>query len=213
MAAETDTCKMQLDETLDGLFQSGEFSDLTITCNGVTFNVHKSVVCFQSRFSRNAVKQGAFMEGETGVVDMPDDDPDAVKAMLQFLYSRGYVASPELEAMPLHARTYCLARKLDLVPLIEYASEHLGRAMLNDTPSPSDRRGPTAPHPEVWASTVYEIYANTAEDDKIRKLVLIRALQNLFWLLKDKDNAFSTMMSEMEKTVHSGAQNTIAQRF
>lgn len=42
------------------LLESGDFSDLTITCQGNTFNVHKSVVCFQSRFFSNAVKQGAF---------------------------------------------------------------------------------------------------------------------------------------------------------
>lgn len=42
------------------LLKSGEFSDLTITCQGATFNIHKSVVCYQSRFFRNAVKQGTF---------------------------------------------------------------------------------------------------------------------------------------------------------
>lgn len=88
--------------------------------------------------------------------------------------------------MPLHARTYCLARKLDLEHLVKYASVKLGLAIQESPPSP-----------DMWAATVREIYTNTAEDDKVRELVITGALRNLNRLLEDKDSAFSTMMLEL----------------
>ncbi|KAE9984460.1 hypothetical protein EG328_008759 [Venturia inaequalis] len=192
MAEEMSTCKETLDETFSGLLASGDFSDLTITCQGTIFNVHKSVVCFQSRFFRNAVKEGAF-KGETGVVDLPDDNPDAVKAMLQFVYSRAYGREDPLcnIDMPLHARTYCLAQRLSLDYLMKYAAGRL-EAILHTQHSGLQPQ----PQPEMWAATVREIYANTAEDDRIRDVIITAALRNLSHLLEEKDGAFSNMMVE-----------------
>ncbi|RDI83874.1 hypothetical protein Vi05172_g6275 [Venturia inaequalis] len=200
MAADMSTCKENLDETFSGLLASGDFSDLTITCQGTIFNVHKSVVCFQSRFFRNAVKQGAFKEGETGVVDLPDDSPDAVKAMLQFVYSRAYGREDPLcdNNMPLHARIYCLAQKLGLDYLTKYAAGRL-EDILNTQDSGPEICWASEIYlePEIWAATIREIYANTAEDDRIRDVIITAALRNSYHLLEKKDGAFSSMMVEL----------------
>lgn len=44
--------------------QSGDYSDLTIKCNGKEFQVHKFVLCTQSAFFAKAVKKGAFEVGD-----------------------------------------------------------------------------------------------------------------------------------------------------
>lgn len=108
--------------------------------------------------------------------------------MLQFLYSRAYGRDPDRLAltMPLHARTYCLARKLNLEHLTSYSLWELSVSMQGLPPSP-----------EEWASTVREIYANSADDDTVRELVITGAIRNLDRLLEDKDNAFSAMMLEV----------------
>lgn len=69
---------------------------------------------------------------------------------------------------------------------MRYASVQLGVELQQSPPSP-----------EMWASTVREIYANTAVDDKVRGLIITEALRNFNHLLETKDNAFSTMMLEV----------------
>jgi hypothetical protein len=51
----------QLTQAPGSMFQNGEYSDLTIICNGHTFSVHKNVVF------RNACKKNTFKVSATGV--------------------------------------------------------------------------------------------------------------------------------------------------
>lgn len=75
---------------LPRVFASGEYSDLTVHCGGHDFNVHRNIVCSQSLYFANVVKEGRWLEGQTGVIGLKEDDPDAVKAMLEFLYTAEY---------------------------------------------------------------------------------------------------------------------------
>ncbi|KAK5111419.1 hypothetical protein LTR85_012149 [Meristemomyces frigidus] len=90
------------------LYESGKLSDFEISCGRYTFNVHKAVICAQSKYfhvpcgreyaegQRGSIKLKAVEESDD---DEACDDPEAVKLMVQFFYHLEYDAKP-LELMP-----------------------------------------------------------------------------------------------------------------
>jgi hypothetical protein len=79
----------ELLSSLDKLFKEGTYSDLTITCGDDEYKVHKAIICPRSSFFATACG-GPFQEGRTGVVALPDDNPQAVKLMIRYLYYSDY---------------------------------------------------------------------------------------------------------------------------
>ncbi|KAK5116849.1 hypothetical protein LTR85_009109 [Meristemomyces frigidus] len=83
--------------TRHGLETFGDlYSDYTITCNGYTAKVHRVVLHIQSKFFATAFRSG-FREGQpsSAAMELPEDDPVAVEAMIQFFYNGRYtVPSP-----------------------------------------------------------------------------------------------------------------------
>lgn len=90
--------------SLAGLLDSGEFSDYTIRCRGRNFQVHRSIISAQSRFFEAACKH-TWREGSSRVLDLPDDDPEAVGAVVQFIYHGVYTDPLLLESK--YRRTKC----------------------------------------------------------------------------------------------------------
>ncbi|KAH6644293.1 hypothetical protein C7974DRAFT_459937 [Boeremia exigua] len=74
---------------------SGAYSDMTITCGQDTYKVHKVIVCCRAGFFARAIKFGG-QETQTGTIDLPDDDVEAVKCLIHYLYEGEY--SPALPA-------------------------------------------------------------------------------------------------------------------
>ena len=90
------------------LLRSGNYSDFKITCKGAEFNVHRAIVCSASDFFKALCDSGfkvsscsgdfskmvidALQEQSAGSVDLPDDDPETVKRMIDFLYTGRYEA-------------------------------------------------------------------------------------------------------------------------
>ncbi|KAI8689635.1 BTB domain-containing protein [Fusarium sp. Ph1] len=75
--------------SLHSLLSSGDFSDMTIRCRGREFKTHRAIVCSQSSFFKTALSSN-FKEGASGIVDLPDDDPEIVQFFLEFLYTGTY---------------------------------------------------------------------------------------------------------------------------
>ncbi|KAH6843218.1 hypothetical protein B0I37DRAFT_214723 [Chaetomium sp. MPI-CAGE-AT-0009] len=75
--------------SLGSLLNSNKFSDMTICCDGREFKGHRAIICTQSSFFDKALT-GAFSEAVTGVIDLPEDDPDVLARFLQFLYTGNY---------------------------------------------------------------------------------------------------------------------------
>ncbi|KAI4640059.1 hypothetical protein J4E93_008859 [Alternaria ventricosa] len=75
---------------LKALLSSGDYSDLKITCGLDAYNVHKAIVCPQSSFFKNAEKFPVGKEAEEGRVHLPEDDPHAVKLLVQYFYESEY---------------------------------------------------------------------------------------------------------------------------
>lgn len=72
------------------LHLGGKYSDLTITCNYKQWAVHKAIVCSRSGFFDGACSH-QFREAETGVIDLSEDDAEAVEQMIHFLYYLDYL--------------------------------------------------------------------------------------------------------------------------
>ncbi|CAO1603877.1 hypothetical protein XANCAGTX0491_007453 [Xanthoria calcicola] len=71
------------------LLHSADYSDLVITCNGHEFKVHRNIVLPASKVLATACS-GKYKEGTGGPIDLSEDDPNAVKRMLQYLYTGNY---------------------------------------------------------------------------------------------------------------------------
>ncbi|KAL8866173.1 MAG: hypothetical protein Q9174_006455 [Haloplaca sp. 1 TL-2023] len=74
-------------------FETEQFSDLKITCGGREFKCHKVIVCTRSKFFEKACTSG-FQESATSHIDLPEDNPVHIEAMLKFLYAMG--SRPEI---------------------------------------------------------------------------------------------------------------------
>ncbi|PVI05410.1 hypothetical protein DM02DRAFT_686342, partial [Periconia macrospinosa] len=77
------------------LLHSSDYSDMTVTCGKSTYKVHKAIVCPQVPFFAGAVsfkeKQLMYLQnGNSANVDLSEDDPDAVEALIHYLYKADY---------------------------------------------------------------------------------------------------------------------------
>ncbi|KAL8700684.1 MAG: hypothetical protein Q9201_005313 [Fulgogasparrea decipioides] len=79
---------------ISALFESGKYSDLTITNHERVYHVHRNVLCVASKFFA-AICDGAFkltaqQEAQSGKIDLSEDDPQALERMLVYLYTADY---------------------------------------------------------------------------------------------------------------------------
>ncbi|KAI5862510.1 hypothetical protein GGS23DRAFT_79516 [Durotheca rogersii] len=75
------------------LYARGEYADLVITCHGKQHQVHKAIVCPRSDFFAAACR-GDMKEARTGIIDLPDDDPQVVDMMVYYFYHLDYSTPP-----------------------------------------------------------------------------------------------------------------------
>ena len=68
------------------LLKSGRYSDLTITCGGHLFKVHKAVICPQSQFFA-ACLRSKFTEARKSNIDMHDTDAKALAIAILYMYT------------------------------------------------------------------------------------------------------------------------------
>ncbi|KAH7037547.1 uncharacterized protein B0I36DRAFT_380724 [Microdochium trichocladiopsis] len=74
---------------LHGALASGKHSDCVVTCGVDEYRLHKVVLCSQSSFFDRA-----FSEKETGRVELREDCPQTINAMIEFLYTGDYASVP-----------------------------------------------------------------------------------------------------------------------
>ncbi|KAL2870157.1 BTB/POZ domain-containing protein [Aspergillus lucknowensis] len=87
-----------LPEVMKWLLKTGQYSDMTVTCQGFKFPVHRAILCSQSLFFRAAM-DGNFKEAETKTIDFTKDDPETIERVLSYLYTRDYSADGHLVDM------------------------------------------------------------------------------------------------------------------
>lgn len=70
------------------MFDTSAGSDLTLRCkDGKVFNVHKAILCAQSKYFENACKPENFKEGQESRFKLGEGTSDIVKIVLNFCYT------------------------------------------------------------------------------------------------------------------------------
>ncbi|TLD36083.1 Siderophore iron transporter [Venturia nashicola] len=170
-------------DSVSTLLGDQEYSDLRITCQTLELKVHKAIMCTQSKFFRNACKKGAFKEGITGVIDLPDDEPLAVEAMIDFLYTAKW--QPEKPAYLLEAQTYVLAEKYGIFALKHAVFSNIHAQLLDRT----DMKG--------FDKAVKWVYSNTTQEDPIRDIFILFVVNDTQNLFDEKNGPISQLVLEL----------------
>lgn len=76
-------------DAMAALHTSEQYSDMTISCGGRNFSLHRAVVCSQSDLLARQI-DSAFKES-LGVIEHNYFGPEVIQHMIQFLYTRSYV--------------------------------------------------------------------------------------------------------------------------
>jgi hypothetical protein len=121
-----------LQHGLKSMFNDPQYSDLTVKCEGRTWKVHKVVVCPQVRFFTKAC-DGRFKEAKDNTITLNEDHPDAVDAMLKYLYTHKYDQDAgengTLLLLDIHVRV--IADKYDIPTLVKLATTNFAKRKSN----------------------------------------------------------------------------------
>ncbi|KAH6663134.1 BTB/POZ protein [Verticillium dahliae] len=78
--------------SLTGSALAANYTDMTIICGDMEYQVHKAIVCPRSKYF-DAMFSHGMQEKDTSRVDLSDHNPFAVNALIKFLYELDYEAS------------------------------------------------------------------------------------------------------------------------
>ncbi|KAK4107255.1 hypothetical protein N656DRAFT_785464 [Canariomyces notabilis] len=198
--------------SLKGLYSSGEYSDLVISCGGKKYHVHRAIVCTQSKFLAAACRIG-LKEAQEGKIDLPDDDPRLVQIMVHYLYHFDYDVKPQYEGMgfdgsvtnrdetdanePMrdvvvtHAKVYALAEKYLIRGLKAVALRRFKASAAHSWLGIND-----------FLQAVHEVYTSTIEDDRgLRDIVVETLYKHSEWLdreeMRDVLRAFGALTYDL----------------
>ncbi|RGP78990.1 protein roadkill [Fusarium longipes] len=103
--------------SLKGYFNNDALSDLTITCDGEEFKVHRLILSGHSTYFAKCLR-GEWKESSEGRVNIEDFDASVVEAMLRFMYSFDYDDDSDGSLnMVFNAQVYQIADKYDVQAL------------------------------------------------------------------------------------------------
>jgi len=88
---------------LQQMWQEKEFSDAELISQGHAFPVHRAVLCKASPVFAAAFR-GSMREATTARVDIPEADPEAVEAMLRYIYAGAIRPEEAVHVLPLAHR-------------------------------------------------------------------------------------------------------------
>ncbi|CBY02090.1 hypothetical protein IAQ61_006678 [Plenodomus lingam] len=85
-----DAPTLELMSALASLFESGKYADLTIVCGAKRYSVHRALLATRSTFFEGACRSG-FREAESGIIDLTEEDAEAVDHMVHYFYHNDYL--------------------------------------------------------------------------------------------------------------------------
>ncbi|CAH0056208.1 unnamed protein product [Clonostachys solani] len=162
----------------NSLFNSGLYSDLTVICGDDKYLVHKAVICPRSTFFEGACRHN-FKEAITGEINLPADDPTAVKIMMNHFYNLNYsdgsaTTSETDPALPgdktskfsllVHAKVYSLAEKYGIASLKKLAVDKFERQARKELDG------------EDFLEAAVEAYTGTVQADRELRDEVVRTI-------------------------------------
>ncbi|KAI7304984.1 hypothetical protein KC367_g2874 [Hortaea werneckii] len=91
-------------------FESSKHADLTVVCQGRQWRVHKVLLCAQSEWFEKSCAE--CRRAQEGVITFPEDETDAIEAMLYWFYEFDYGISQDVESpLVLDVQVYAVAGK------------------------------------------------------------------------------------------------------
>ncbi|KAI8664495.1 BTB domain-containing protein [Fusarium keratoplasticum] len=109
-------------------FNQDTLSDLSVTCDGQTFKVHRLILCAHSKYFSKQLN-GPWKESSEQVINIQDFDVGVVEAMLHFMYNFDYTNVNGTSSMVFEAQIYQIADKYDIDSLKEHATKRFGAAL------------------------------------------------------------------------------------
>ncbi|KAK4544760.1 hypothetical protein LTR36_004009 [Oleoguttula mirabilis] len=179
------------------VFASTEHADLTITCKGREWEVHKVLLCAQSEWFQKACA-GPFKEAEEKKIKLDDDDPEVVNAMLHYLYNFDYGGdydnSPDrIAPIMLDIRVFAIADKYLITPLKELAVEVF------------TERAAAGWGTDEFAAAISEIYSIIPEHEDHMRRIVVRAVQEHATELFSEGPSYASFNSVMRQIADFGA--------
>nr|OQO29841.1 hypothetical protein B0A51_01998 [Rachicladosporium sp. CCFEE 5018] len=115
-------------------FVDGKYADLTIEVGERKWKVHKFIVCSGCDFFAEACDGRFKLEAAANTIKMPEDDPVAVSALLEYLYTSNFVLPTDRNGAPTYRQrialivaVYKLADKYVLSELMDLAEEKFNK--------------------------------------------------------------------------------------
>ncbi|KAH9861707.1 hypothetical protein J1614_011460 [Plenodomus biglobosus] len=158
-----DAPTLELMSALASLFQSGKYADLTIVCGAKRYPVHRALLATRSTFFEGACRNG-FREAESGVIDLTEDDAEAVEYMVHFFYHNDYLTK-SLSRQSSRRSSQCNSQ-LALRPGSHYPQKKLNFAMLDDpllVQANAANNAPITPPADEPAFPNLDLFSKTSE--------------------------------------------------
>ncbi|KAK3717653.1 hypothetical protein LTR37_005720 [Vermiconidia calcicola] len=109
-------------EGAERMHANEQYTDLIITCSGHEWKVHKFCLCAQSDFFHSACGD-SFKEGNGSKINLDDDDPQTVEALIHYFCCFDYGECANISNMILDARMYAVADKYFVALLKQLAKK------------------------------------------------------------------------------------------
>ena len=205
-AAETNTnndqtlnVPPQLQPLIDGvkrLYSSEDYTDLTITCQGHEWKVHKFYLCANSEYFQKLCG-GFFKEANDNRIHFDDDDPHVMKKFIHYLYNFDYEASGQTELAPivLDVRMFAIADRYFVTPLKQLAATKFAEKAKKEWES------------VAFADAVAEVYTTIPEGDaSLRQIVVHTVKANAKQLLDTTNPSSNEFIKVLRRTPELGAE-------
>ncbi|KAL2864416.1 BTB/POZ protein [Aspergillus lucknowensis] len=176
---EADRNEGDLTVSIQRYFHASTFSDLTIVTRDQKFEVHKLIICGQSEYFSRLFNHN-WKEVTENVIQLEDDDPRAIEAIIHFMYGFNYDSSGsdqgQTSPMLFNVNVYQIGDKYGVPKLKEQAKEKFMVAIkacweMDDFPV-----------------TITSTYSTTTPTDRgLRDLIISTCLEHLNKLLENDD--------------------------